>query len=126
MDRDIINKNIKAEDKNIFDTCFRIYDRFNLPVEQRNDITLPENNSGAKIKIFSPSSYYKDINDRSLVTVVSYANSKVLIPGDNEPSSWKELLTREDFRDAIKDFDVLLAPHHGRESGYCGEIFDYF
>lgn len=126
IDKDEINRNIKAEDKNIFDTYFSIHERYNSPVEPKNDPKITENNGGVEIKTFVPLSNYENINNNSLVTVVSYANSKILIPGDNEPPSWKELLTIEDFRDAIKDVDILLAPHHGRESGYCGEIFDCF
>jgi competence protein ComEC len=126
IDVDEISRNIKAEDKKIFDTYFDIHERYNSPVELKNDPRIPENNGGVEIKTFVPLSSYKNINDHSLVTVISYAKSKILISGDNEPPSWKELLTKDDFRDAIKDVDIFLASHHGRESGYCGEIFNYF
>lgn len=121
-----IIKNIKAEDKEIFDTYFRIDERFKFPVEQGNDITKQENAGGAEIKFFVPPLDYKNINNSSIVTIVSYAGLKILIPGDNEPPSWTELLKRDDFKKAITGVNVLLAPHHGRDSGYCAEIFNYF
>ena len=30
----------------------------------------------------------------------------------------------EDFKSAVKESDVLLAPHHGRESGYYKDFVD--
>jgi competence protein ComEC len=60
------------------------------------------------------------------VTVIAYAGSKVILPGDNEPPSWKELLESANFRNAISVADILLAPHHGRESAFCSELFDCF
>jgi len=47
-----------------------------------------------------------------------------VIPGDNESPSWKELLWRPDFVAAIKGADVLLAAHHGRDAGFCPELFE--
>jgi len=49
----------------------------------------------------------------------------MIIPGDNEPPSWNELLERKDFLDAIKGTDILVAPHHGRYSGYSSELFKH-
>lgn len=80
---------------------------------------------GASIRHFVPTKCPpENLNNRSIVTVVDYANSKLLIPGDNEKPSWNELLERHDFVEAIRGTDVLLAAHHGREAGYCAELFD--
>ena len=49
---------------------------------------------------------------------------KFLMPGDNESSSWKELLGRQDFVSAIQNTHVLIAPHHGRESGFHAPLFE--
>ena len=37
-----------------------------------------------------------------------------------------ELLKKDSFVKAIKNTDILIAPHHGRESGYCAELFEHF
>jgi beta-lactamase superfamily II metal-dependent hydrolase len=65
-----------------------------------------------------------NLNNRSVVSVVSYADGKLLLCGDNEPSSWLELLGQQRFRRAIGGTDVVLAPHHGRDSGFCPELFE--
>ena len=49
-----------------------------------------------------------------------------MIPGDNEAPSWEELLEQPDFKEAISGVDVLVAAHHGRESGFHRPLFDYF
>jgi beta-lactamase superfamily II metal-dependent hydrolase len=49
----------------------------------------------------------------------------MIIPGDNEPPSWDELLKRTDFLTAIKGTDILLAPHHGRDSGFSSALFKH-
>ena len=51
---------------------------------------------------------------------------KFLIPGDNESPSWEELLKRPEFRSAIAGTDVLVAAHHGRESGFYRPLFEHF
>jgi beta-lactamase superfamily II metal-dependent hydrolase len=79
----------------------------------------------ASITHFSPTRCPPDnLNNRSIVTVIEYANSKLLFPGDNEGPSWAELLARDDFVKAIRGSDVLVAAHHGREVGYCADLFD--
>ena len=88
---------------------------------------MPENNGGVSIKTFKPKqSAPTDLNNHSVVTVVSYNGIKILIPSDNVPSSWDELLERSDFKAAISDVNVLVAPHHGRKSGFHSELFNYF
>lgn len=66
-----------------------------------------------------------NLNNHSAVTVITCADLKLLIPGDNEPPSWNELLAKPDFVEAIGDTDILLAPHHGRESGFSPALFDH-
>jgi competence protein ComEC len=67
-----------------------------------------------------------DINHDSIVTVISYATTKLVLPGDNNIESWQELLGQNSFLEAIKGTDVFIASHHGLESGFCDEIFNYF
>ena len=57
------------------------------------------------------------MNNHSIVTVFEEAGIKVVVPGDNEACSFDELLKRLDFRVAVANADVLLAPHHGRKAG---------
>lgn len=66
---------------------------------------------------------FDDENNLSLVTILSWPNFKICFPGDMEKAGWQKLLEREDFRTAMSDVHVLVASHHGRESGCCDELF---
>lgn len=82
---------------------------------------------GVSFRHFSPhSSSPANLNNHSVVTVMSYAGVKFLLPGDNESASWDELLRRKSFRKAIAGVHVLVAPHHGRQSGFHPELFNHF
>jgi beta-lactamase superfamily II metal-dependent hydrolase len=72
------------------------------------------------------SGQFTDTNNLSLVVFIKYGNFKMLFPGDVERAGWLELLKRSDFRAELSCTDVLMASHHGRENGYCEEIFAYF
>jgi beta-lactamase superfamily II metal-dependent hydrolase len=86
---------------------------------------LTGRSDGAHFESFLPTRCPADnLNNRSVVSVVSYADGKLLLCGDNEPPSWLELLAQQRFRQAIVGTDVLLASHHGRDSGFCPELFD--
>lgn len=69
---------------------------------------------------------FMDTNNLSLVVFIRYAGFKMLFPGDLERDGWQALLQRADFRAELAGTDVLMASHHGRESGYCEDIFNYF
>ena len=86
----------------------------------------PANNGGVTIKRFHPHQCPKsNLNNHSLVTIISYGSVKILSPGDNEACSWEELLKMPDFKQAIAGTNILIAAHHGRESGFHKELFNY-
>ena len=64
-------------------------------------------------------------NDLSLVVFIKFAGFKILFPGDLEEAGWLALLGNPAFRAELVNTDILVASHHGRESGYCKEAFDY-
>ena len=57
-----------------------------------------------------------NINDRSLIVKLTYGKSKILICGDTEEEGWNKIADSK-----IKDTTLLLASHHGNNSGYCLE-----
>lgn len=75
---------------------------------------------------WNPYPTFTDTNNLSLVVFIKYSNFKILFPGDLEKAGWRALLERPDFCAELRGTDVLVASHHGRDSGYCAEIFDYF
>ncbi|MDP9378672.1 MAG: MBL fold metallo-hydrolase [Chloroflexota bacterium] len=81
-------------------------------------------NGGLEMQIFTPTDCPRsNLNNHSLVVVACYAGLKIVIPGDNEEPSRRELLKTAEFRKAIKGTDVLVAPHHGRQAGFSSELF---
>ena len=118
---------VQEKDKPKFKKYCEINDRYNSPVgaDSTDSASNPDNWGGLNIQSFTPSSCnHNNFNNHSIVTVIEYAGINVVIPGDNEKCSFEELLLRESFKKAIKNSDILLAPHHGRESGYNTDFMD--
>jgi len=127
LPKEDILKNVRDEDRRLFEKYFEIDKKYSDPVSREENPKLPENSGGVEIKTFIPKSCStSEINNHSVVTVISYADSKIILPGDNEPPSWKELLEDQRFCSTIKNADILLAPHHGRKSGFYPKLFEYF
>ncbi len=123
---DIIKAN-PGKDKKKIDKYIEISNRYSCAVKNEDNPKNPVNNGGVDIKTFTPSKCgTSNINNHSVVTIIEYLGVKVFIPGDNEPESWKELLGNSEFIKAIKDTNIFVASHHGRESGYCANLFDHF
>jgi hypothetical protein len=64
-------------------------------------------------------------NDLSLVVFIKFAGFKILFPGDLERTGWLALLENPRFRAELTSTSILVASHHGRENGYCEDIFCY-
>ena len=69
---------------------------------------------------------FTDTNNLSLAVFVKYQGFKMLFPGDLEKAGWQALLKNPSFRAELEGTNVLMASHHGRENGFCDEVFDYF
>lgn len=122
-----IEKANPSKDQNKIEKYFEIDQRYYVPVKSLENPKRPENNGGVNIQTFIPSKCgTTNINNHSVVTVIEYLGVKIIVPGDNEEASWKELLENIEFVEAIKDTNIFVASHHGRESGYYSKLFDYF
>jgi hypothetical protein len=66
-----------------------------------------------------------DTNNLSLVAFIRFGGVTFLFPGDLEREGWLALLERPDFRARLGGVDILVASHHGRENGFCKEVFNY-
>lgn len=115
----------KPEDGPKISEYFLLSAKFTVAVARPNDTSVADDWGGVTIKHFtSPAAPKNNLNNHGIVTFLTYANLTVLIPGDNEAPSWNLLLKDKDFRAYLAKVDVLLAPHHGREAGYCEDLFD--
>ena len=74
---------------------------------------------GLTVEVFCASNCDKsNKNNFSAIAVLKLNNAKIVVCGDNERKSFEELMKDKYFRDTVADSWVLIAPHHGRESGY--------
>lgn len=122
---DIITTKTKETDKHYFEKYLEIDNRYSEEIQAYDTInpSNPDNFGGLKRLIFSPASCARsNLNNHSILAVFEYAQIKVVIPGDNEECSFNELLENNFFKQSIKDSYVLLASHHGSDSGYNEEF----
>lgn len=68
---------------------------------------------------------FTSTNDLSLVVFIKFGQFGILFPGDLEVPGWRSHLRSQAFRNMLSDVDILVASHHGRESGYCEDVFKY-
>lgn len=121
ISNDEVMEGVQEKDRKKFEKYCEINKRYSSPIEPDsiNKTSKPENWGGLKIQSFTPSTCnHNNFNNHSIVVVIEWATTKIVIPGDNEKCSFDELMAIPSFMTAIKDADILLAPHHGRESGY--------
>jgi len=104
--------------------------KLNIKVAWDQSPQNPENNGG--IDIFTASNDYKegeiDGNNASAVIFVKYSKFLFVCPGDLEPNGWEAFYASNEIEilNAIDNTDlrILVAPHHGRKSGYSEHMME--
>ena len=100
-------------------------ERYSEPIPNEELVGNPAVTGGVSITRYASNSCGRsNINNHSGVVVFKYLGLTVVIPGDNEPPSWRELLENTHFMDVARNPDVFTASHHGRDSGYHAQLFD--
>ncbi|HCN82982.1 MAG TPA: MBL fold metallo-hydrolase [Sphingobacteriaceae bacterium] len=117
-------KGTRVGDKPKFDEYLKIRNKYCEPsIGTSHDTSVPDNFGGVLIQRFSTSNLPHDnFNNHSIITVISYSGIKIVMPGDNEKASFDELMKSEDFKNAVENANILLAPHHGRQSAYHSDF----
>lgn len=64
------------------------------------------------------------VNNASIVTRIEYLGRSILLCGDVESRGWDALLEKGEARAIVSSVDVLVAPHHGHESGFSQRLLD--
>ena len=78
---------------------------------------------GLAVKILAPlSDSYKDSNDYSIVTMITYQNKKVLLTGDAERASESDMLAL--YSPNEFDCDIYKLGHHGSSTSNSKELLD--
>lgn len=117
-----------------------LHNRFNAPIPHAENPANPNYNGGVRYVIHSLDNGTRVNgatllgsaaiagNNTSLVVMLLYEGVLFVCPGDMEPLGWRELWRRHSasYRALIDDADwrLLVAPHHGRKSGYCKDMMD--
>ena len=69
---------------------------------------------------------FTDTNNLSLVSfLLQYDNLSIAFTGDLEVEGRKSLLQSPGFISDLSTTRVFVASDHGRESGYCSDVFEY-
>lgn len=75
----------------------------------------------ATLEIIAPnSSDYSDLNDYSVVTILTHGNNKFLLTGDASETSENEMIENN----LLEDIDVLKVGHHGSDTATSQEFLD--
>lgn len=118
---------LAGDDKNAlekYQSYVDIVNRYTGSIEGNpSNPDVPSNYGGLEIKTFSAALCdHSNFNNFSVITVLKLGNIKVVVCGDNETESFDVLMNRQDFKDAVRGANILVAPHHGRESAYHSEF----
>jgi len=130
-----ISKDVMKEDNpNVFDPpndeiigkYFELKDRFTHDVAWEDDPSNPAWGNGCTFHTFYLDDPSLGVNNLSVVTFIEFGGEVILYGGDMEEKGWLELLKKDSFKRHLKKTTILIASHHGNDSGYCMEIFEYF
>ncbi len=88
-------------------------------------LVLPDYGGVKVTRFWNAYPTFTDMNNLSLVTFLVYEGCGIVVPGDLECEGWQELLKWEAFRQCLRETTIFIASHHGRNAGYCEEVFDY-
>ena len=120
-----INSTNNSNIKKVYKNYLELNKKYTKEVSPDNDPTKPNNNGGLEIYSITPNSESNDLNDYSITTILKYNNYTILLMGDNTPSNINQLLEFNGFLEKTQNIDILLAPHHGRESSYNVDFLNH-
>ena len=70
-----------------------------------------------------PPSLFNDVNSLSVVTFVRNGSVTMVFPGDTTRQAWQAFLGDAAFCLWLQDTNLFVASHHGRQDGYCPDVF---
>ncbi|MDD4282541.1 MAG: MBL fold metallo-hydrolase [Bacilli bacterium] len=115
--------------KVIADTANDMSHTYTNPVSDTTNPTLSSNNGGVSFEIIQPPVSMRtkdDLNTFSPIIVMTYSKYKFIITGDNSKNILQYMMDNnyKEVKDKIKDADILIAPHHGRDTEFCKDFYD--
>jgi competence protein ComEC len=67
---------------------------------------------------------FEKLNNLSKITVVNAGEFKMVLTGDLLPPGIEKVMRDTETMKDVKDADILIAPHHGRDTSYVEEFVD--
>lgn len=121
-DYELLN-GVNCADVNKVKEYCRMVNSYTAPVFPMDDPRNKNTFEGVDVQVFRASGCDKiNKNNYSAIVVMRLGMMKIVICGDNERESFEKLMRQSGFCQSIKNCDILVASHHGRESGYCEEF----
>lgn len=81
---------------------------------------------GIQVQVFyNQYPLFEDTNNLSLLIFLNIGGVCFALTGDLERAGWIELLKNSQVCELLKRVNIFVASHHGRENGYCSEVFNY-
>jgi len=96
-----------------------------IPISDKFYEATSPSRANFELQFFGGYSPTANLNNYSVVTVLNYFGLKFLFPGDLEYAGWMALLSTPAFVSAIAGTNILIAAHHGRQQGWCAELFNF-
>lgn len=116
---DEVMEGVGDVDKPKFKKYCEVNDRYNGEISTWENPITEQPFDGMTVVLYASSLCDKsNFNNFSPVTIVRLAGIKIVICGDNEAASFENLMKKDGFTDDISNADILVASHHGRETGY--------
>lgn len=122
---DEVMEGVRECDKPKFKKYCEVNNRYNRAISTEEDPTTETPFDGMIVdKYFTTLCDKSNFNNFSPVTIVQLEGIKIVICGDNETASFEKLMNQSGFQDDVSNADILVAAHHGRETGYYKEFVD--
>ncbi|MBR4644612.1 MAG: MBL fold metallo-hydrolase [Bacteroidaceae bacterium] len=123
--REELVESARAGEKDDFIAYCDFCESFDGEVEPQNNPKTTTPFDGLTAEVFQTNACNKNNkNNFSAIVVLTLGKAKIVVCGDNEEDSFKILMNRDSFKKAVSNAYVLVAPHHGRDSGYYEEFVD--
>lgn len=97
-------------------------------VDSYTEGVAPEQLEPAGLQVWVYHNHYPaftDTNNLSLLTFLDVGSVSFALGGDLERAGWLSLLQEPHVQGLLRRVNVFVASHHGRDSGYCPEVFEY-
>ena len=125
---DILTANTSLSTTQLHTMKFPVSQAMNSVLDMRRIYTdtVSVQHPGIEVQTFCNTyPQFTDPNNLSLLVFLQMGNLSIALPGDLEHAGWTALLQNPQVCNLLQNVHVFVASHHGRETGYCREVFNY-